>query len=218
MNSGRKPIIGLIGAIGAGKSTAAAIFALRGGLIVDADALGHQSLDQPEIRDRVADRWGETVVLTRGRVDRRELGKIVFANESERLALEAIVFPFIKARAEAEIERGMADRSFRFIILDAAVMMEAGWEGICDRIVYIDAPRSLRQVRLAERSGWTAGELDRRECAQWPADRKRARADAIIENEADLERLTVHIDRTLAAFGIPADGQPDARVTSPRAG
>lgn len=199
---GPKPTIGLIGAIGAGKSTAAAALAARGARVVNADALGHEALDQPEIRAKLIDRWGTRVLKPDGHPDRRALAATVFADPAERTALEAIVFPYIGRRAHAEVLAGQNDPAARLVVLDAAVMFEAGWNNVCDRVVYIDAPREIRLARLAARSGWTAADLAAREAAQWPADRKKSLADAVLVNDAGVRELQEKIDQLLAAWGI----------------
>lgn len=202
---GTKPVIGLVGGIGAGKSTAARLLASRGGVVVDADALGHDALEQTNVRQSVLRQWGERANLLRpdGRIDRRILGRLVFENSADRRALEATVFPYIRERAEAALAAAQADPATRFVILDAAVMLEAGWDGVCDTVVYVDAPRPQRLARVAARSGWTDNELTAREAAQWPAERKMAAADAVVVNDADLERLARQLDELLEMWGVP---------------
>lgn len=202
---GPKPVIGLIGAIGAGKSTAARCLAARGGILIDADALGHEALRQPEIIARVVERWGSGVRKPDGSLDRRAIGRIVFANADERKALESLVFPYIGKRCREEIERGLADPRARFIVLDAAVMLEAGWNNEVDRIVYVHASRDPRLARLAARSGWTEADLAAREAAQWPEDMKQSRADAVILNDTDTDALQSQVDQVLKEWGLLPD-------------
>ena len=197
-----KPIIGLIGAIGAGKSAVAAALAKRGGVVVDADKLGHEVLELPDVKQQLADRWGSEVLKDDGTVNRRAIGSIVFQDLTERHALEAIVFPAIRKRAEEAITKLQADDRIRFVVLDAAVMLEAGWHDACDKIVFIDAPRDIRIQRLATRSGWTEAELAMRESAQLPLDVKRARADVVIMNAGSLEELQNHVDRVLKSWNL----------------
>jgi len=199
-----KPVIGLIGAIGAGKSTVAAALAERGGRIVDADRLGHAALERPEIRQKVLDRWGTRGNLLKpdGRLDRRAMAGIVFADPAERTALEAIVFPDIVRQALKEIEEAKADPAVKFIVVDAAVMLEAGWDHICDRLVYVDAPRAVRLSRLAARSGWTDSDLAAREAAQWPAEKKLPRANAVIMNDGSREQMLNRMDRVLKELNV----------------
>jgi dephospho-CoA kinase len=199
---GPKPVVGLIGAIGAGKSTVAKLLAARGGFVIDADALGHEALRQPEIIRQVVARWGAGVRRPDGSLDRRAIGRIVFPNPDERSTLEALVFPYIRERTNEEIARGTADPSARFVVLDAAVLLEAGWNNAVDRIVYVDAPRELRLQRLAARSGWTDAELVAREAAQWPAEEKKARADAVVVNDAGPAELEERVDRLLTEWKL----------------
>lgn len=203
--NGPKPVIGLIGAIGAGKTTAAAAFQRRGARIINADALGHHALEDAEIRQKLIARWGTQIVRSDGKLDRRAIAGIVFADSDERSALERLVFPFIRERASAEILRSQNEVDVRFIVLDAAVLLEAGWNDVCDRIAYIDAPRETRLERLAARSGWTAGDLSSREAAQWPEIEKQKRADAVIVNDGGLERLQERIDGLLTYWGLPVN-------------
>ena len=203
---GPKPVIGLVGAIGAGKSTTGRCFANRGGHVIDADALGHEALRQPEIVAALVKRWDERVRRPDGSLDRWEIGRIVFADPTERNALESTVFPYIGERTRQEIANAQTNPAVAFVVLDAAVMLEAGWGEMVDRLVYVDAPRELRAARLAARSGWSEGELAAREAAQWPADVKKARADAVVVNDADEAALAEQVDRLLARWQI-------ARVT-----
>lgn len=197
----RKPIIGLVGAIGAGKSTVAELLADRGGAVVDADRIGHDALEQPEIRERIGARW-RNVLKTNGRVDRHALAQVVFADASERKALEGIVFPFIRGKCEAAIQTALADVSLGFVVLDAAVMLEANWQGVCDRLIYVDAPREQRLKRLANRSGWTEADLDAREAAQMPADEKKRLVDAILLNDGTRDELAERLDRLLRRWNV----------------
>lgn len=197
----RKPILGLVGAIGAGKSTVAAILAARGGAVVDADAVGHDALEQPEIRERIAARWGN-VLRADGRVDRRKIAQIVFASSNERKALEGMVFPYIRRKCEDAIQAALNDVVTGFVVLDAAVMLEAGWGDVCDKLIYVDAPRGIRLERLAARSGWTADDLDAREAAQMPADEKKKRADAILINGGTREELDAQVTALLLRWNV----------------
>ncbi len=197
----RKPILGLVGAIGAGKSTVAKLLAARGGAVVDADAVGHDALDQPEIRERIAARWGN-VLKADGRVDRRKIAQIVFASSNERQALEGMVFPYIRRKCEEAIQIARNGVMTQFVVLDAAVMLEAGWGDVCDKLIYVDAPRELRLERLAARSGWTAADLDAREAAQMPADEKKKRADAIVINDGTREELDAELTVLLQRWNV----------------
>jgi dephospho-CoA kinase len=199
---GTKPVIGLIGAIGGGKSTAARCFAARGGYVIDADALGHAALRQPEVIAKLVSMFGEGIRKPDGALDRREIGRIVFADPIQRNALEQTVFPYIEERTRQEISGAQVNPAVAFVVLDAAVLLEAGWGEMVDRVVYVDAPPETRVNRLAVRSGWTQADLTAREAAQWPADKKKARADANILNNATPAELQTQVDRLLAEWRL----------------
>lgn len=200
-----KPVIGLVGTIGAGKSVAAAAFARRGGAVVDADKLGHAVLELPAVKVALTDRWGDRVLKPDGAVDRRTVAGIVFADPAERRALEAVVFPPITALARERIAAAQADPAVRFVVLDAPTLLEAGWGSLADRLVYVDAPRPVRLARVAAR-GWTDADLAAREAAQLPADDKRRRCDAGLMNDGTTDQLQAGVDRLLAGWGIATTG------------
>lgn len=196
-----KPVIGLVGGIGAGKSAAAAAFARRGGAVIDADRLGHAVLQLPAVKAALLDRWGRRVLKPDGTVDRRTVGGIVFADPAERRALEAVVFPPITAAARERVAAAQADGAVRFVVLDAPTLLEAGWGGLADRLVYVAAPRPVRLARVAKR-GWTDADLTAREAAQLPADVKRQRCDAVLVNDGTTDELQSHADALLRGWGL----------------
>ncbi len=189
-----KPIIGLVGGIGAGKSLVAALFAEHGARVIDADTAGHEALKQPAILEQVRARWGKQVMESGDQVNRRKLGSIVFADPHERTALQAIVFPWIDQKIRDEIDQAQADPSVRLIVLDAAIMQETGWDAACNRVIFIDAPRPQREARLMEKRGWSADELPAREKAQLSPEEKRARAHDVLINHGSLADLADQVD------------------------
>jgi len=163
---GAIPVIGLIGGVGSGKSAVAAILAARGGVVIDADRVGHELLTVPAVRDQIVARFGDKVLDRRvsavgsgSRIDRSALGEIVFADPERRRELEAIVHPRMRDRFRSEIERLTRLGDAGVIVLDAAILLEAGWDDLCDHVVFVDAPRSVRRRRVAEQRGWSLGAL-----------------------------------------------------------
>jgi dephospho-CoA kinase len=128
-------------------------------------------------------------------VDRHALGAIVFADPSARAALEAIVHPRMRTSFLAAIGRAQRAGAPPLVVLDAAILLEAGWDDLCDRIVFVDAPRPERLRRVAAARGWSEETLAARERAQWPADQKRRRADWILTNATGSDRLDEEVDR-----------------------
>jgi dephospho-CoA kinase len=195
MMTSAKPVIGLIGGIGSGKSRVSAGLARLGGRVINADELGHQALRQPEIRQRIVQRWGSGLLDEKGEIVRRRLGAIVFGNATERKALESLVHPWIGHAIQSEVVRAQVDPAVRFVVLDAAVMLEAGWNNVCDLLIFIDSPRPLRLQRLLQQRGWTAEEVQSRENAQMPLTEKAARADHVLDNSGSLQQLDSQIEQ-----------------------
>ena len=191
----RKPVLGLVGGIGAGKSTVANALVRHGGKVVAGDPLGHEALEQPDILARVTEIWGDRGILKPdGKVDRKKFGRIVFPSPVERSRLEHLVHPYIEQRIREEIDKVIADSAARFVVLDAAIMLEAGWDGVCDKLIYVDAPRSVRLERVQQQRGWTDHDLANRETVQMPPEKKKDRADAVIDNGGPPEVTAAQVD------------------------
>jgi dephospho-CoA kinase len=200
----RKPVIGIVGGVGSGKSCVAAEFGRHVAALISGDQLGHEALRQPAIRSRVLERFGQEVVDAKGEIDRHKLGAMVFADPGALRALEVIVFPAIERGIAERIADAQGNPDVSLIVLDAAVMLEAGWNKFCDKIVYIHAPREQRLQRLARQRGWTAKEAQARMQAQWPLTDKVTRADAAIDNSGPPEALAQQVAQVLNcwSFGV----------------
>jgi dephospho-CoA kinase len=204
---GPAPVVGLTGGIGGGKSAVAALLKERGAVVIDADLVGHEVLNDPWVRGRITERFGVAVLAKSGSepgspavIDRRALGAIVFADPAARQDLESIVHPRMRTRFVEVIERDQrpSGGDDRLVVLDAAILLEAGWDDLCDLTVYVDAPRDLRLARVERQRGWTRATFEAREQAQWPGARKRGLADLVIKNDAGIDALRREVDRALA--------------------
>jgi dephospho-CoA kinase len=199
---GLRPTVGLIGTIGAGKSTVGTILAGKGATMIDADQIGHDVLDDAHIKARIHRRFGDAVFREDGRMNRRALGSVVFANPQAKADLEAIVHPEIKRVALDRMKAAAADPNGTMAVVDAPLLLEAGWRDLVDAVLFVDAPRELRLARVARRNGWSDAELSAREAAQWPAERKRQSADAAIMNDGSIEDLTLQVNGALSALKL----------------
>jgi dephospho-CoA kinase len=209
-------VVGLLGGIGSGKSAAARAFAERGARVINADALGHEALAQPHIRDAVAARWGEGVLDEQRRVDRRRLAAVVFAEDGARRELEALTHPHIRRRAEEEVARARREQA-PLVVVDAAVLLEAGWNNVCDKLVYVEAPPEARLARVTGTRGWGRDDWEARERAQLPLTEKYARADHVLDNSSTLEHLGRQVDDLLRRWGLtPARNSPSETPSSRR--
>lgn len=201
--------IGLIGGVASGKSTVAEMFAELGAVVLNADRAAHDVLDQPEVRDQLVARWGRVVLGDDDRVDRREVASLVFGDspdaKEERKFLESIVHPLTRIALETRREL-LAGQGQQVFVIDAPLLLEAGWDASCDIIVMVDAPEEHRRM-YAKKRGWPAEELDRREGAQMPLEKKRHRADVVIDNGSDLAYTRQQVHDFWNDFVVPHLGE-----------
>lgn len=167
--------------------------------IVDADQAGHQQLRKPEIRDQLTRVFGNEVLAQDGEIDRRRLASLVFGETPEhnerRELLNQIVRPGIRDDIRRQISS--APQDVDAIILDAALLLEAGWAVECDALVFVDTPLELRRQRVAINRGWSADELQKRERSQWDVKRKKAACHFVVDNSGSPEDSATQMERHL---------------------
>ncbi|MEM1027307.1 MAG: dephospho-CoA kinase [Planctomycetota bacterium] len=192
-----KPVIGLLGAPGSGKSYVAKLLKKEGAAVIDADAIAREVLDSAEVRSTLADWWGADALQADGRVNRSAVGAKVFDDPIELARLESLIHPRVNARRGELRELYRADDDVVAIVEDCPLLLERELDGDCDVLVYVDVPLEVRQARVAETRGWSPEELARREKNQVPLDIKRVRADYIFDNDADPSAVQTQARRLL---------------------
>jgi len=193
--------VGLTGGIACGKSTVSRLLAERGGHIVDADRIAREVVlpGTPGLQ-AVVDAFGPDVLAEDGALDRKKLGAIVFANESERKRLESLLHPLIRA----EMARQMADWNERepdaLVVVDIPLLYESGLDRLFafEEIIVVYVPKDIQLERLMLRDGLTREEALRRVDAQMPIERKREIADVVIDNSGTLEQTEAQVERYVA--------------------
>ena len=201
-----KPVIGLAGGIGSGKSLVARQLESLGCAVIDADDLARQSLDEPEVREQVRQWWGDVVIGADGSVDRQAVARVVFDDDEALDRLEALVHPRVHEARHVLRERHFADDQVLAIVEDCPLLLEKGIDAECDVVLWVAADRDVRLGRLARSRGWTAADLVRREKNQLGLDIKSARADYMVANNAGEPELLLHVRRVfsqiLEEFGL----------------
>lgn len=190
------PVVGLTGGIGSGKSTAAALLAARGACVIDADRIGHE-VYRPGTEGfrRVVTAFGDGVVASDGTIDRRALGAIVFDDPAARARLNAIVHPLIAEAVTARVAAARAEDAERPIVIEAAVLLEAGWDALVDRVWVVSAGREHAIARVVASRGLSKQEVERRIRAQMPEEERRRRADLVLENNGPPDALRAEVTR-----------------------
>lgn len=191
------PVIGLVGGIGSGKSFVAGLMKAKGAVVLDADRVGHEVLREPAVKQAARERWGGEIFAADGEIIRRALGRIVFApttQGAEDLAyLEQLTHPRIGMRLRQQIADLATGSPPPAIVLDAPVLLKAGWNAFCTKIVFVDAPEPVRLARVLAR-GWTEEEFRRREAAQEPLEFKRQIADEVLDSGVSPAETAAQLD------------------------
>ncbi|MFH0981762.1 MAG: dephospho-CoA kinase [Planctomycetota bacterium] len=192
---GIKPIIGLAGGIGAGKSMVARILRDLGAGLVDSDEIGRALMSEAVVVETLRGWWGDTILDAEGRVDRRRLGDMVFGDAARRARLESLLHPRIAQERAGLVEQFQADPAVRAIVFDSPLLFETGLNRECDVVWFVEADPEVRARRVANARGWTPEELERREKLQKSLDFKRTQADDILVNHSDADELRLQVVR-----------------------
>lgn len=204
-------VVGIAGGIGSGKSTVARAFAALGWVVVDSDQQAAAALQRDDVRRTLIQWWGMAVLDASGAVDRKAVGRIVFADPAERARLEGLIHPLIaRGRREAvEAATLAAGRAPEGVVYDAPLLFEAGLDKGCDAVVFVDAPRDARLARVRASRGWDDQELAKREANQWPLDRKRAGCRFVVVNDGECGGVDEQVRRVAAILlGERGSGVP----------
>lgn len=194
----RKPVIGILGGIGSGKSFVASLFARLGCGVIDADAIARATLHEPEVVKQLVAWWGPTILAADGKPDRRAIAALVFADPAQRDRLESLIHPRVHAARLRERERMLNDPSLVAIVDDTPLLLEKHLEGEVDVLVFVEASREVRLARIKATRGWTEADLAEREKAQVALDIKARRADYVIVNNDGEAACFPHVRRVLS--------------------
>ncbi|MDI5932708.1 dephospho-CoA kinase [Halomonas kalidii] len=186
-------IIGVTGGIASGKSTVARAFAALGIPWVDADDVAREVVEpgEPALAE-IAARHGRRVLLADGRLDRRALREIVFADEAERRWLESVTHPRIRERLLAHLARLQA-RGAPYVLLVSPLLFESGQHRLVDRRLVIDVPEALQIARTAARDDVDEAQARAIVAAQMPRAERLALADDVIDNGGDEQALAAQV-------------------------
>ncbi len=183
--------IGLTGGVASGKSTVADLFRALGAPLIDTDVLAREVVEPGEAGlDAVCKAFGPDVLTEDGRLDRRKLRSIVFADDEKRRRLEAILHPLIRERVIAELGRLDAP----YVIIAVPLLIETDFAKLVDRILVVDVPVDVQLDRLMARDGSTRAEAQAIIDAQVDRETRLAHADDVIDNSGDLASTRAQVE------------------------
>jgi dephospho-CoA kinase len=188
--------IGLTGGIASGKSVVSQMLATRGAKVVDVDRVAHETYRAGTSGfEQLKAAFGDHVVGADGEIDRRVLGGLVFGKPDEMTKLTDIVWPLTRQRLE-EMKVEDAAAGAPVLVLEAAVLIEAGWVPLVDEVWVVSVPVDIARERLMARNGITAEQADARIGSQLTNAEREAHATLVIENSGSLENLERKVDET----------------------
>jgi dephospho-CoA kinase len=192
-------VLGLTGGIGSGKSTVAKLIAEMGVPVLDADQLAREVVEpgRPALAE-VAAAWPEAIGPD-GKVARKRLADIVFADPAQRLRLEAIMHPRIQALADERFD-DLAKKGHDLAIYEASLLVESGRYKDFDGLVVVTASPETQLERLLARGGLSEAEAQARIDAQLPLLAKVRVATHLVDNDADLDATKAQVARLVASL------------------
>lgn len=198
-NEAQRPfIVGLTGGIGSGKSTVGQMFAERGIIIVDTDAIAHEiSAPGGQAIDALRDAFGPDAIAPDGSMDRNWMRQRVFDSPAERTRLEGILHPLIR---QISTDRVMAAQS-PYVIIDVPLLVESGnWSKRCNRVLVVDCLVQTQIDRVMARSQLSRERIESIIAAQATREQRLAAADDVIDNNGDLADAQAQAERLHAVY------------------
>lgn len=180
-------VLGLVGGAGSGKSEAARFLAERGARVIELDRVAREGLDSdPGLRAALARAFGPRMFRSDGALDRTRLRDLVFSDPGALGRLNAIHYPRFRALVAAETERHRREGS-GLLVIDGAVILDAGIAPLCDALLLVRAEESTRVRRIMERAGLDEPSALRMARAADPILPRPEAVDAVIDNDGDVE-------------------------------
>jgi dephospho-CoA kinase len=190
--------VGLTGGMGCGKSTVAAMMRALGCHVIEADPLAHKLIEpgQPAFQE-VVRAFGAEILHADGRVDRARLGAIVFADVDKLLRLNAIVHPRVLKELERLFSKHAVTNPAGVAVVEAALLVEAGYEKHLDRLVVAWCTPQQQVERLLAR-GMSREKIQQRLAAQMPLEEKRRRANDVVDCSVSLDETRAQVELLVA--------------------
>jgi dephospho-CoA kinase len=198
--------IGLTGGIACGKSNVRAEAQRLGAAVVDCDALGHSAyaVGSPVLA-RIIEEFGPSVGSTETGINRAALGAVVFADAAARERLSAIVWPAIRQLLKQELLR-LSGQGVKVVVVEAAVLLEAGWDNECDEIWTVQVPSEVARQRLMSRNSLSEQQAEQRVRSQMTAAERLSRSHLIINSDQPKAKTAADVAAIYEALQLRLSG------------
>ena len=188
--------IGITGSIACGKSTVSNYLKKKGYTIIDADKLGHIALTSDEVKEKLKKSFGLTI-LENNEISREKLGKLVFGNDENLKILNSIVHPYIR-KIILQLQENHRDE--RFVFLDIALLFEAGFEDLVEKIIVVHVDEKIQLARLMSRNALSKEQAMFRIESQMSSKDKSILGNYVIDNGGTKEETYKQIDLIIEAL------------------
>ncbi len=183
-------VIGLTGGIGTGKSTVSETLKQLGAVVLDADKVGHEAyLPHSETWKRLVDAFGQGILQSSGEIDRKKLGALVFSDPKHLATLNSIVHPRIVEMMLEKLE-GLRKQSIQVAVVEAAILVEAGWTRIVDEVWVTVAPETVVVKRILGRNpNLTEAQVRERIRSQITSEERNKHAHVVIDTDCTFDEV-----------------------------
>ena len=202
-------VVGLTGGIATGKSTVSAILENAGAVIIDADRIARMVVkkDLPAYR-QILDKFGKSVLLPDGEIDRTALGKVIFNDPLKKQLLNTIVHPYVRKEADRQLEHLKKNNPDALVVMDIPLLFESGMRSNLSEVIVVYAPEHIQIKRLMKRDHISHADALARIRSQTPIEEKKKLATMVIDNSGTREHTR---KQTLEIFQRLREAPPAKR-------
>jgi len=187
-------IIGITGSIACGKSTVSNYLKSKGYIVIDADKIGHEALDDDYVKEKLILAFGNEI-LEDNKINRQKLGELVFGSSSNLNVLNSIVHPEIRKKILEKIDK---NNDQEFIFIDVALLFEAKFDDLVDKIIVVYVDENTQLTRLMKRNSISKKEALSRIVSQMSPIEKAKLGDYTVNNNLDVINTYEQVDKVLS--------------------
>ena len=187
-------IIGITGSIACGKSTVSNYLKSKGYIVIDADKIGHEALDDDYVKEKLILAFGNEI-LDDNKINRQKLGELVFGNSSNLNVLNSIIHPEIRKKILQKIDK---NNDKEFIFIDVALLFEAKFDDLVDKIIVVYVDKNTQLTRLMKRNSISEKEALSRIVSQMSPIEKAKLGDYTVNNNFDVINTYEQVDKVLS--------------------
>jgi dephospho-CoA kinase len=192
-------VIGITGGIGSGKSLVADIMIKKyNAYLINSDKIAKEQMTPKGISYKgVVEYFGKEILMEDGTIDKEKLSKIVFSDKEKLLKLNSLTHPNVLAEIQEIIEEKRKSRTVPYCIIETALMIESGYDFVCDEVWYVHSPESVRRNRLKQYRGYSDEHIDAIFRSQSKEEAFFKRYKKVIYNDGDICKLEDQIEKLL---------------------